>query len=176
GKSGDPLFVLNDPNSPNFTIPELTLTTGVDLSRMQQRRHLMQVFDRHLPDPTTPMVQGVSGFQERAFDLLSSTATQQAFQLHQESDAVRQNYGRNIYGQSVLLARRLIEAGTRVVTISWAPDANATWDTHGGNFTKLKESLLPQFDAAYSSLIEDLSARGMLDRTLVAVLTDFGRT
>lgn len=176
GKSGDPLFVLNDPNSPNFTIPELTLTTGVDLSRMQQRRHLMQVFDRHLPDPTTPMVQGVSGFQERAFDLLSSTATQQAFQLHQESDAVRQNYGRNIYGQSVLLARRLIEAGTRVVTISWAPDANATWDTHGSNFKRLRGDLLPQLDAAISSLLADLVDRQLFDRTMVVVMGEFGRT
>jgi uncharacterized protein (DUF1501 family) len=76
----------------------------------------------------------------------------------------------------VLLARRLIEAGTRVVTISWAPDANATWDTHGGNFTKLKSTLLPQFDAACTSLVEDLAERGLFDRTLVAVLGDFGRT
>ncbi len=89
---------------------------------------------------------------------------------------MRDRYGRNIYGQSVLLARRLIEAGTRVVTMSWAPDANATWDTHGQNFQKLKTTLLPQFDAACSSLIEDLAERGRLDRTLIAVLGDFGRT
>ena len=92
------------------------------------------------------------------------------------SPACARRYGRNIYGQSVLLARRLIEAGTRVVTISWAPDANATWDTHGDNFNKLKNTLLPQFDAAASSLLDDLADRGMLDRTLVAVLGDFGRT
>ena len=89
---------------------------------------------------------------------------------------MRERYGRNIYGQSVLLARRLIEAGTRMVTISWAPDANATWDTHGSNFKKLKNTLLPQFDAAASSLVADLAERGMLDRTLVAVLGDFGRS
>ena len=70
----------------------------------------------------------------------------------------------------------MIEAGTRMVTISWAPDANATWDTHGSNFKKLKNTLLPQFDAACSSLVNDLAERGMLDRTLVAVLGDFGRT
>jgi hypothetical protein len=75
-----------------------------------------------------------------------------------------------------LLARRLLEAGTRIVTISWAPDANATWDTHGSNFKSLKGTLLPQFDAACSSLITDLSERGMLERTIVAVLGDFGRT
>ena len=89
---------------------------------------------------------------------------------------MREAYGRNIYGQSVLLARRLIEAGTRTVTISWAPDANATWDTHGANFTKLKNELLPQFDRAIGSLLSDLAERGMLERTVVAVLGDFGRT
>ena len=82
-----------------------------------------------------------------------AASTQQAFRLDEEPDLVRESYGRNIYGQSVLLARRLIEAGTRVVTISWAPDANATWDTHGGNFKKLKNTLLPQFDAACASLL-----------------------
>jgi uncharacterized protein (DUF1501 family) len=76
----------------------------------------------------------------------------------------------------VLLARRLIEAGTRVACVSWAPDANATWDTHGQNFAKLKDTLLPQLDAAVSSLVDDLIARGLLDRTLVAVMGEFGRT
>jgi uncharacterized protein (DUF1501 family) len=76
----------------------------------------------------------------------------------------------------VLLARRLIEAGTRVVTVSWAPDANATWDTHGSNFQSLKNTLLPQFDAACGSLLGDLVDRNLLDRTIVAVLGDFGRT
>jgi len=81
-----------------------------------------------------------------------------------------------VYGQSTLLARRLIEAGTRVTCISWAPDANATWDTHGGNFAKLKNELLPQLDAAYSALVTDLIDRGMFDRTLIAVMGEFGRT
>jgi uncharacterized protein (DUF1501 family) len=118
----------------------------------------------------------MSRFQERAFDLLNSNQTQQAFRLQDESDAVRDRYGRNIYGQSTLLARRLIEAGTRLVTVSWAPDANATWDTHGGNFTKLRGELLPQLDLAASSLSQDLADRGMLERTVVAILGDFGRS
>ena len=118
----------------------------------------------------------MSRFQERAFDLLNSTQTQRAFRLQEEADAVRDRYGRNIYGQSTLLARRLIEAGTRLVTVSWAPDANATWDTHGGNFTKLRGELLPQLDLAASSLIQDLADRGMLERTVVAILGDFGRS
>ena len=109
-------------------------------------------------------------------DLLTSNEAQQAFRISAERTTVREAYGRNIYGQSVLLARRLIEAGTRVVTISWAPDANATWDTHSSNFGKLKKHLLPQFDAACSSLVEDLVERGMLDDTLIAIFGDFGRT
>jgi uncharacterized protein (DUF1501 family) len=114
--------------------------------------------------------------QRQAFELLTSRDAQRAFQIESEPADVRDRYGRNIYGQSVLLARRLVEAGTRVVTMSWAPDANATWDTHGQNFQKLKTTLLPQFDAACSSLIDDLAERGRLDRTLIAVLGDFGRT
>ena len=89
---------------------------------------------------------------------------------------MRDAYGRNIYGQSLLLARRLVEAGTRLACISWAPDANATWDTHGQNFKKLKGELLPQLDAAVSSLLTELVDRGMLGRTLVVVAGEFGRT
>jgi uncharacterized protein (DUF1501 family) len=118
----------------------------------------------------------MNDFQRRAFDLLTTSAVQRAFDLESEPVQARERYGRNIYGQSILLARRLIESGTRVVTMSWAPDANATWDTHGGNFEKLKTTLLPQFDAACSSLVEDLERFGRLDRTIVAVLGDFGRT
>src|SRR5207253_6603778 len=115
---------------------------------------------------TSPRVAGMEGFRERAFGLLSSAATQRAFQLAQEPDPVRDAYGRNIYGQSVLLARRLIEAGTRVVSIAWAPDANATWDTHGNNFKKLKGELLPRRDAPVSSLPAHTPDRGFLGRTL----------
>jgi uncharacterized protein (DUF1501 family) len=118
----------------------------------------------------------MNAFQHRALDVLTSGKTQRAFKLTDEPDAVRDAYGRNIYGQSVLLARRLIEAGTRVVTVSWAPDANATWDTHGGNFKKLKDPLLPQLDSAFGSLMQDLKERGRLERTLVVVSGDFGRT
>jgi uncharacterized protein (DUF1501 family) len=125
---------------------------------------------------TSGPLREMDGFQAKAFDLLTSPATQKAFRLDREPGAVREAYGRNIYGQSVLLARRLIEAGTRVACISWAPDANATWDTHGNNFKKLKGELLPQLDAALSSLLKDLVTRGMLQRTLVAVMGEFGRS
>jgi hypothetical protein len=174
GNAYDPLFVLNDPNAANFSVPELTLLGEVPPDRLSGRRQLRTTLGESSRGNNA--VDAMDRFQQRAFDLLTSVATQRAFRIAEEPDGVRERYGRNIYGQSVLLARRLIEAGTRVVTISWAPDANATWDTHGGNFSKLKSTLLPQFDAACTSLVEDLADRRMLDRTLVAVLGDFGRT
>jgi hypothetical protein len=177
GRAHDPLFVLKDPNAPDFAVPELTLLADVSAERLVARRALFDRLDRTLAsDAGRASLDAMDTFQHRALDLLTAEATQKAFRLSEEADPVRESYGRNIYGQSVLLARRLIEAGTRMVTISWAPDANATWDTHGGNFKKLKNTLLPQFDAACASLLDDLDQRGMLERTLVAVLGDFGRT
>jgi hypothetical protein len=173
GRTRDPLFVLRDPNSPGFSMPELGLASDVPAGRLDGRRRLLG----SLPSmPAERPAQEMEGFRARAFDLLNSPATRNAFRLDQESAPVRDAYGRNIYGQSVLLARRLIEAGTRVACISWAPDANATWDTHGNNFKSLKDRLLPQLDAAVSSLLTDLAERGRLRRTVVAVMGEFGRS
>ncbi len=175
GRATDPLFVTRDPNAADFTIPELSLG-DITNARLAGREQLFASLERPpLAESISPPAQ-MSRFQERALDLLTSVDTQRAFRLQDEADAVRDRYGRNIYGQSTLLARRLIEAGTRLVTVSWAPDANATWDTHGGNFTKLRGELLPQLDMAAGSLIEDLAERGMLERTVVAILGDFGRS
>jgi uncharacterized protein (DUF1501 family) len=121
-------------------------------------------------------LKAMDEFQRSALNLLTSSAARQALAIDQEPAATRTAYGRNIYGQSVLLARRMIEAGTRAVTVSWAPDANATWDTHRDNFVKLRGTLLPQFDQACSALLTDLQERGMLERTIVAVVGDFGRS
>lgn len=172
GKSLDPMFVLRDPNSPDFGLPELSFSSDVDSQRMGNRRDLIHALGKTRERNS----RDLDSFQAKAFDLLSSEKTRTAFKMEQEPGKVRDSYGRNIYGQSVLLARRLIEADTRLACVSWAPDANATWDTHGNNFKKLKDELLPQLDRAVSSLIQDLEARGMLERTLVAVLGDFGRT
>jgi hypothetical protein len=176
GASYDPFWVLDDPNSPSFQVRNLSLPEKVSPDQMSQRSRLLSALDRGVGKQAERSLAAMNDFQRQAFDLLTARAVQEAFHLESEAAAVRDRYGRNVYGQSVLLARRLIEAGTRMVTMSWAPDANATWDTHGGNFQKLKTSLLPQFDAACSSLIEDLAASGRLDRTVVAVLGDFGRT
>jgi hypothetical protein len=174
GRVCDPLFVLRDPNAPDFAVPELLPQPEVDGPRMYSRRQVLAGVDGRAVGSES--FRDMSGFQARAFDLLSSAAARQAFCLDREPHVVRDSYGRNIYGQSVLLARRLIEAGTRVVCISWAPDANATWDTHGDNFNRLKNELLPQLDAAVSSLLADLNERGRLQRTLVVVMGEFGRS
>lgn len=176
GKAYDPLFVTKDPNAADFSIPELALQADVGSDRLTRRRQLQATTDAKFDGRLSRSLTGMDGFQQRAFSLLSSQATQQAFQLTSEPTQVREAYGRNIYGQSALLARRLIEAGTRVVSIAWAPDANATWDTHGGNFTRLKKELLPQLDMAVSSLLDDLVSRNMLERTLVVVMGEFGRS
>jgi hypothetical protein len=177
GRSYDPLFVLEDPNSPNFKVPELTLRDEVSSGRLQQRRQLFRTLGANLESiEGRSAAAEMTAVQGAALDLLTSDHTQRAFRLAEETGADRERYGRNVYGQSVLLARRLIERGTRLVTISWAPNANATWDTHGSNFQNLKTTLLPQLDAACSSLVTDLVDRGLLDRTIVAVFGDFGRT
>ncbi len=173
GRNHDPLFVLRDPNSPTFDMPELGLGGDMNGRRLSQRRGLGAALANI---GQSRSLQDMDDFQARAFDLLTSPATQRAFQLGREPAGLRDRYGRNIYGQSVLLSRRLLEAGTRVVALSWAPDANATWDTHGNNFTKLKNELLPALDKAVGSLLGDLAARGMLERTLIAVMGEFGRT
>jgi hypothetical protein len=176
GRTFDPLFVLRDPNAPGFGMPELALTGDMSADRLTGRKGLIARLEGDAGRKREARLQEMGNFQAKAFDLLTSPATQKAFQIDREPLPVREAYGRNFYGQSVLLARRLIEAGTRVACISWAPDANATWDTHGGNFPKLKNQLLPQLDAAVASLLSDLSERGLLGRTLVAVMGEFGRS
>jgi hypothetical protein len=173
GRRYDPLFVLNDPNAADFRVTELSAQSDISADRLAFRRAL---FDSLTRPPLSSGTAEMNGLQTRALDLLTSETSQRAFRLQDESDAQRERYGRNVYGQSVLLARRLIEAGTRLVTVSWAPHANATWDTHGSNFQSLKSTLLPQLDSACASLVDDLHERGMLDRTIVAVFGDFGRT
>jgi hypothetical protein len=177
GRSHDPLFVLKDPNSPSFAMPELALPPEMGAGRLATRRELGTSLDR-IGDwaSNNRRTQDLDRFQAKACDLLTSPATRDAFRIDREEPKTRDRYGRNIYGQSTLLARRLIEAGSRVACISWAPDANATWDTHGNNFKTLKNTLLPQLDMAVSSLLDDLVHRNMLERTLVVVMGEFGRS
>ena len=173
GRTYDPLFMLRDPNEPSFRISELSPPAELADERLSARKGLLRGLNSASADR---LMRDMDAFQHKAFDVLTSTATQQAFRIEQEPAKVRDSYGRNIYGQSVLLSRRLIEAGSRVACVSWAPDANATWDTHGGNFAKLKNQLLPPFDASISCLLDDLTNRGLLERTLVVVMGEIGRT
>lgn len=168
GKERDPLYVLRDPGEAGFRLAEFDPAPGMDNPRLRERQALISRLDAS-PAEIGPL-------RERAFRLLDSDACRNAFAIEREPARLRDAYGRNIYGQSTLLARRLIDAGTRLVCLSWAPHANATWDTHGQNFNALQNTLLPQLDAAASTLIDDLANRGMLDRTLVLVGGEFGRT
>ena len=113
----------------------------------------------------------VSAFQKKAFELMTSPAAKKAFDIHAEPDKLRDEYGRNSLGQSCLMARRLVEAGVRCVTID-----HSNWDTHNDNFNVLKRDLLPALDTTLAALFHDLAERGMLSRTLVLVTGEFGRT
>ena len=177
GQAADPLWILQDPNAPDFSVPVFTLPEEISPQRLTTRASLLSHLNGRTQEQNLAgQVNVMTQLQRRALGVLTSSTTQQAFRIDTEPDRIRDSYGRNIYGQSALLARRLIEAGTRIVTLSWAPDANATWDTHTGNFKKLKTTLLPQFDAACSTLLSELAERDMLERTIVAVMGDFGRT
>lgn len=174
GKSHDPFLVLAA--GANLNLPSLSPGADMSTGRMQDRGRLLAELNQTGVPVHAGLARDMARFQERACDLLTSSTAQRAFRLDQEPARLRDAYGRNIYGQSMLLARRLVEAGTRLTCVSWAPDANSTWDTHGNNFNKLKNELLPPFDASFSSLLTDLSDRGLLERTLVVVMGEIGRT
>jgi uncharacterized protein (DUF1501 family) len=176
GKMYDPLWVLGNPNARDFDATDFTLPAEVNAERVEDRRAILHELDERsrLADKTAA-VQGLNAYRARAMDLLTSPATKQAFALHEEPTAVRDRYGRTTYGQSILLARRLVEAGVRFVTVYYSPGIGG-WDTHKDNFLTLKDSRLPQTDQSVSALLEDLDARGLLGETLVYWTGDFGRT
>ncbi len=177
GRTHDPFLVLHGGRNPDtFSMPALTPGLGMTPERLQDRGRLLANLNQAGISGRAGLTHEMEKLQARACDLLSSAAAQRAFQLEQEPLRLRDSYGRNIYGQSMLLARRLVEAGIRLTCISWAPNANATWDTHGGNFAKLKNELLPPLDAGLSSLLSDLAERSLLERTLVVVMGEIGRT
>jgi hypothetical protein len=164
GPGHDPLLVTQDPNSPTFRMDALSLPAGFDRERMKRRRRLL---GRDAGGPFRT-------HQERAFDLLSSGRVAGAFRLDREPDRVRDRYGRNAFGQSLLLARRLVQAGVGVVQANMG--IVQSWDTHDDNWGKLKSRLLPWLDRALAGLTDDLEAEGRLGDTLVAVVGEFGRT
>jgi len=146
----------------------------LDPSRINGRGKLLtQVdrFQRSTQSRTNTRARAASVFRQKAFDMMTSPAAKAAFNIHAESDKLRDEYGRNSLGQSCLMARRLIEAGVRCALVH-----HVDWDTHNNNFVTLKRDLLPMLDAATSTLFRDLADRGRLDKTLIVITGEFGRT
>ncbi len=181
GKQCDPYFFQADPNSSDFALPELQLPSNVDLSRLERRRDLVQWIDREAKlIEKSADARGLDALQEQALQILSSTSLRDAIDLSREETSLRDAYGRNTYGQSCLLARRLVEAGARCVTVYFSQSIGGKgsdgWDTHQENFKDLRERLLPATDQTVPTLISDLESRGLLDDTLVLWMGEFGRS
>src|SRR5207248_3821556 len=121
-------------------------------------------------------VRSVDHYYRKAFDLLSSGITQRAFDIGTEPERVRDDYGRNMFGQSVLMGRRLVESGVRLVHVNWIRILEQGWDTHNDNFNALKNKLLPPCDQAFSALLEDMHNSGLLKETLVILMGEFSRS
>jgi hypothetical protein len=179
GSAYNPVQVESDPNSPDFHPGELELPAGMSYQRLDHRESLMRLIDRQRASAASLEGSGpMQASQKKAVRLIRSTGVRRAFDLGQESPRTRDGYGRNTHGQSVLLARRLVEAGARFVTVNDGVHngQDANWDSHQNVFGRLKEHLLPPADRAFFALIEDLETRGLLDSTLVVSLGEFGRS
>ena len=172
GAALDPFSPGGDPSQPNFRVRDLEPEGNLTIERVDRRRNLRQAVDSAFSryDGGSDRSRAVDEFYQAAYGLLSSKPARAAFDLSGEPDRVRDSYGRNNLGQSCLLARRLIEAGVRFVTVQ-----NGGWDTHNNGFSALAGKI-PPFDQAFAALVTDLKQRGMLQRTLVLVMGEFGRT
>jgi hypothetical protein len=174
GSGAAPFVIEADPNAPDFSVPDVVPPPALEADRLDARKELLQKIDRfqqHAERRAGSDASAVGEFQRKAFEVMTSPQAKKAFQIHQEPDKLRDEYGRNSLGQSCLMARRLIEAGVRCVTID-----HSNWDTHNDNFRTLKRDLLPRLDAALATMFRDLAERRILDRTLVVVTGEFGRT
>lgn len=174
GPKHDPWQINHDPNDANFRIDSLSLQPGLTAPRLVSRRELLDTINQR---PTLKGDGRTTSFAEQqdvAFSLLTSDKVAKAFSIQQEDDATRERYGRNKFGQSLLLSRRLIEAGVPIVQA--AMGIVQTWDTHVDNWGRLKNVLLPQLDNGLAALMDDLSASGKLEETMVIVMGEFGRT
>src|SRR6516162_3861595 len=174
GSNVAPFVIDADPNAPNFSVPDIVPPPALAADRLDSRRELLRQLDRFqqsVEREANQNARAVSDYQREAFNLMVSPDARRAFDLQAEPDRLRDEYGRNTLGQSCLMARRLVEAGVRCVTID-----HSNWDTHDNNFNTLKDSLLPVLDGGLTTLFRDLAERGLLDRTLVVVTGEFGRT
>ncbi len=187
GKEHDPFIVLRDPSAPAFALPELSLPSGVSFERLNARRELQK-----LVDSQTRMLdysaeaRGIESYYDKALSMLHSEKLRAAFDLTKEPDKVRDSYGRTPYGQSLLMARRLVEAGVKFVTVNFAQGIGGQstteggWDTHGFNDTRMfpiiEKYHLPITEQTLPTFLADLDERGLLDETLVVWVGEFGRT
>ena len=187
GKQHDPLLFLEDPNDASFQLPELSLPEGLTVDRLQRRRELQKLVDQQsrLLDYSAA-AQGFDQYYERAISMLTSDRVRKAFDLSSESESIRDRYGRTTYGQSCLLARRLVESGVKFVTVYFSASIGGRrvneggWDTHGFDNTRMYKIVnkyqLPITDQTLPALLDDLEERGLLDETLVVWMGEFGRT
>ncbi len=187
GKLHDPLLITRDPNAVDFSLPELSLPAGLSYERLSARRELQKVIDAQtrLMDHAAA-ARGLDSYYEKAMAMLHSTRLREAFNLSAEPDAIRERYGRHTYGQGCLLARRLVEAGIKFVTVYFSETIggqsteNGGWDTHGFNNTRMypiiEKRHLPITDQTLPTLLNDLDERGLLQETLVLWMGEFGRT
>jgi hypothetical protein len=184
GPNSDPWLLTCDPNDAHFRVAGLDLPAEVPASRLDGRRSLLGQLDGRVPERTGGSKQYQLN-RQLALDLLGSAKTMPSFNLDQEPVKVRERYGRHRFGQSLLLARRLVEAGVSLVQVNWPniPDAGLTqeeglgsWDTHAKHAKVVQSVLMPRLDQSYSALLEDLAQRGLLDETLVLWMGEFGRT
>ena len=183
GQRWDPEFFRCDPTVPGFRIEGFELPSDLSMTRLEDRRQLTQRLDTR-----TSWAAHSEGPRQQdrtireAMSIVNSTAAREAFRLDRESATVRDRYGRSKWGQSLLLGRRLIEAGVRMVFVNWPREAgdmnagNPLWDTHSNNNPRMKDVLCPQFDWSFPALIDDLNQRGLLDETLVVAVGEMGRT
>jgi len=187
GKKHDPLLVTEDPNDPNFRLPELSLPAALSVDRLESRREIRRLIDRQsrLLEYSAD-ARGLNEHYEKALSMLGSPRVRDAFDLTREPDDVRRRYGRTTYGQSCLLARRLVEAGVKFINVYFSPNIGGQrkdsggWDTHGFNNTRMfpimKAWHMPMTEHTLPVLLEDLDERGLLDTTLVVWMGEFGRT
>jgi hypothetical protein len=180
GRQYDPFVVNKHPDDPDFAVPNLTPVDGLSRDRLQKRVSLVESFDNLRSDLSASVdVNDLNAVNRYAYNLLTSPKVAQSFDLEAEGPKEREKYGMRTFGQSVLLARRLLESGVKLVTVYWhrdKPGVDTTWDTHKENFTGLKDRLVPQVDQPIAHLLNDLETRGMLEDTLVVWNSEFGRT
>jgi len=180
GRRYDPFCIQQHPDEPDFEVGNLSLPRGLGGDRMQQRTRLLERLDRRRDLRADGEVAVLDSYREQALDLITSPDAQRAFDLAREKPAMRERYGPGTFGQSLLLARRLLEAGVRLVTVYWHREmpggTENSWDTHSKNFIQLKNRLLPQVDGPLATMFEDFGQRGLLDDTLIVWNSEFGRT